>query len=283
MLQLSRVMALAQEFDVIHFHTGFSALPIAELIKTPVVHTLHGGFTADNRKLFNQYRHQNYISISDAQRKLEPQLNYARTVYNGIDPEDYPFQGQPQNPPYLAFLGRMSPEKGPQNAIAIAKQVGLPLKMAGKVDKVDREFFDREVAPHIDGEQIQYLGEMTHAQKVELLGNAAVTLFPITWHEPFGLVTIESMCTGTPVVAMNLGAVPEVIVHGKTGFICNSREEMVASVPAAMELNRQHCHDFVVRYFSLSQMVDKYEAAYVKLLNERMSLNGHVRKPVLAL
>ncbi|MBE9124914.1 MULTISPECIES: glycosyltransferase family 4 protein [unclassified Coleofasciculus] len=283
LLQLSRIMAQAEAFDIIHFHTGFTALPFAEMAKTPAVHTLHGGFTEDNRPLFTQYCNQAYISISDAQRKLEPQLNYVRTVYNGINPDDYPFHAQPQDPPYLAFLGRMSPEKGPQHAIAIAKQTGWRLKMAGKVDVVDREFYEQEIAPQIDGEQIQYLGELTHEQKVELLGNATVTLFPITWSEPFGLVMIESMCAGTPVIAMNLGSVSEVIAHGKSGFVCNSVEEMSAAIPAAIELNRQQCHDFVVQHFSVTQMVDSYEAAYHKILNEQMSRNGHVHAPVLSL
>lgn len=281
MLQLGRVLEKAQEFDVIHFHTGFSALPLVETIKTPVVHTLHGGFTAENRQIFSKYSHQAYISISDAQRTLEPSLNYIRTVHNGIDPQDYPFFIEPQQPPYLAFLGRMSPEKGPQQAIAIAKQTGWQLKMAGKVDKVDGQFFEQEIAPQIDGEQIQYLGEMTHAQKAELLGNATATLFPITWNEPFGLVMIESMCTGTPVIAMNKGSVPEVISHGRTGFVCNSLEEMAEAIPSAVHLNRQHCHDYVMRYFSISQMVDKYEAAYRKVLNEKMSRNGRVHTPAL--
>jgi len=276
MLQISRIIEQAQEFDVIHFHTGFSALPFAQFLKTAVVHTLHGTFTADNRKLFTQYRSQSYISISNAQRELEPRLNYIRTVYNGIDIEDYPFHAQPQNPPYLAFLGRMSPEKGPQHAIAIARATGLPLKMAGKIDVVDQEFFEREIAAQIDGKQIQYLGELTHAQKVELIGNAAVTLFPITWTEPFGLVMIESMCAGTPVIGMSLGSVPEVIAHGKTGFVCHSIEEMIAAIPAAMELNRQACRDHVVSHFSITQMVDGYEAAYQQAIGERMSLNGHL-------
>ncbi|HAX85921.1 MAG TPA: glycosyl transferase [Cyanobacteria bacterium UBA11370] len=275
-LQMNRVLEQADDFDIIHFHTGFFALPFAELIKTPVVHTLHNGFTKDNRKLFSQYRHHCYISISDAHRQPDLQLNYVSTVYNGIDPKDYPFYPEPQDPPYFAFLGRMSPEKGPDRAIAIAKQTGWQLKMAGKVDVADREFFEKEVFPQVDGEQIQYLGELTHEQKVKLLGNAKATLFPINWNEPFGLVMIESMCTGTPVIAMNFGSVSEVVADGKTGFVCNSLEEMAASIPAAIELNRQQCHDFVVQYFSVTQMVDNYEAAYTKLLNEQMSRNGHV-------
>jgi len=272
LLQLSQVYEQAAEFDIIHSHVGCTALPFAQSAKTPTLHTLHGALTPDSLKLFSHYAQQAYISISNAQH--QPELNYLATVYNGLDIQDYPFWSRPQEPPYLAFLGRLSPEKGPHHAIAIAKETGWPLKMAGKVDKVDRAFFEQEIAPHIDGKQIQYLGEATHAQKVELLGNAAVTLFPITWQEPFGLVMIESMATGTPVLGMALGSVPEVIAHGKTGFVCQSVAEMVSYLPEALDLDRQACRDHVASSFSVARMVDGYEAAYQKLLGDRVSHNG---------
>lgn len=279
-LQLKRVMERANDFDVIHFHTGFGALPFAEFISTPVVHTLHGRFTEDNKKIFNQYANQCYISISNAQRKFAPHLNYLSTVYNGIDPQNYPFQAKPENPPYLAFLGRMSPEKGPKEAIAIATSSGLPLKMAGKVDKVDRSYYEEEIKPVIDGEQIQYLGEVSNAQKAELIANAAVTLFPITWDEPFGLVMIESMCSGTPVIGMNKGSVPEVIAQGETGFICNSLEEMSQAIPAALKLNRSACRDRVLNQFSITQMIEGYEQAYRNAIAQWMSRDGHRKRSV---
>jgi glycosyltransferase involved in cell wall biosynthesis len=252
---------------------GFSALPFAELVKTPTVHTLHGNLTDDFAKIFGQYRHQPYISISDAQRQYK-ELNYVRTVYNAIDISKYPFIAQPSEPPYLAFLGRISPEKGPQLAIEIAKQTGYTLKMAGKVDAVDVEFYEAEVAPHVDGKQIEFLGEVSHEEKVELLARAAVTLFPITWREPFGLVMIESMATGTPIIGINLGSVSEVIADGKTGFVCQSWEEMASKIPLALALDRQSCRDEVERRFSIAQMVDGYEAAYREILEGRFALNG---------
>lgn len=278
LLQLKRILEQAEEFDVIHFHTGFTALPWADLLKTAVVHTLHGRFTEHNRKLFSQYNKQCYISISNAQREFAPTLNYISTVYNGINPQNYPFHAQPLSSSYLAFLGRISPEKGPQQAIEIARAVGWPLKMAGKVDAVDKDFFKQEIEPQIDGKQIQYLGEVTHAEKVELIANAALTLFPITWSEPFGLVMIESMCTGTPVIGMNLGSVPEVIAHGRTGFICHSMEEMIAAIPKALELDRQACRDHVVSNFTITQMVNGYETAYQQVIEEQMSSNGHKKR-----
>lgn len=281
LLQLNRVLQQAKEFDLIHFHTGFPVLPYVELLKIPAVHTLHGIFTPDNRKIFTQFRSQAFISISNAQRESEPSLNYISTVYNGIDPEQYPFHPQPSDSPYLAFLGRMSPEKGPHHAIEIAKRTGWKLKMAGKIDVVDKKFFEAELAPQIDGQQIEYLGELTHAEKVDLLGNAAIALFPITWPEPFGLVMIEAMCTGTPVMGMSMGSVPEVIAHGKSGFVCNNIDEIIAAIPAALELNRQTCRDHVLSHFSYSAMVDGYEAAYSKAISEKMSVNGHSIPTVL--
>jgi glycosyltransferase involved in cell wall biosynthesis len=275
MLILSQVYQQAAEFDIIHSHMGISALPFASFVQKPTVHTLHGSFTTDNTHAYTHHRHQAYVSISDAQRTVD--LNYSGTVYNGIEPLDYSFVAQPQEPPYLAFLGRFSQEKGPHHAIAIAKQTGLQLKMAGKVDAVDSEFFNLEIAPHLDGKQIQYLGEINHKEKVELLGNAAITLFPITWQEPFGLVMIESMATGTPVIAMSLGSVPEVIADGETGFVCQTYEEMAAKIPQALKLNRQWCREYVENTFSVTQMVDGYEAVYKKILQQRIDSNGHIQ------
>ena len=267
-LQLASVGDLADQFDLIHFHTGLSALPIAHLLKTPAMHTLHGRFSADNAKVFDRYRSQSYISISLSQREGGPELNYASNVYNGIDAGAYPFCAQPQGEPYLAFLGRLSPEKGPHHAIELARKTGWKLKMAGKVDVVDRAFFEEAIAPQLDGDQIVYLGELDHDQKAALLGGAVATLFPITWREPFGLVMIESMATGTPVIAMNLGAVPEVIVHGQTGFVCDSLTEMEAAIAQVHSLQRQACRDHVLAHFSVACMVDGYEAAYGQVLGE---------------
>lgn len=275
-LQYKRVLEQANEFDIIHFHMGYPALPYAEMMTTAVVHTLHNGFNPESHEVFRQYRNQNYISISDAQQQRVPELNFVGTVHNGIAIEDYPFVETPAtDPPYLAFLGRFSPEKGPHHAIEIAKRTGWTLKMAGKIDRVDRCYFDEQIFPHIDGTQIQYHGELSHDDKAKLLGYATASLFPITWDEPFGLVSIESMCTGTPVIAFGRGAVPEIIVQGTTGFICNTLEEMVAAVSQVTTLNRQASRDLVSRGFSVSSMVEKYEAAYQQVLDERWSQNGH--------
>ncbi len=282
MLNLSQVYERADEFDIIHSHIGCAALPYAALVKTPTIHTLHGIFTPDNEKLFTHARRQPFVGISDSQREPRLNLNCVATVYNGIDANRYEFYAQPDNPPYLAFLGRMSPEKGPHLAIEIAQRSGWHLKMAGKIDPIDVEYFETQVKPHIDGQQIEFLGEANHAQKNVLMGGAAATLFPITWREPFGLVMIESMATGTPVIAMSLGSVPEIIAHGKSGFLCHSIEECVESIPKAVGLSRHDCREYVLMNFTAQRMTDGYEAVYQQVLSERYSQNGLARSLVIS-
>ncbi|MBW4585356.1 glycosyltransferase family 4 protein [Aetokthonos hydrillicola Thurmond2011] len=256
----------ADEFDIIHSHIDFLALPYASFVKTPTVHTTHGIFTRDKEKIYRRFAWQPLISISEDQREPRLGLNYIHTVYNGIDTNVYSFHSKPAESPYLAFVGRMSHEKGPVEAIKIARAAGLPLKMAGKVDSFNEEYYRENVEPLIDGEQIQYLGEVSHEEKVKLLGEATVTLFPITWREPFGLVMIESMATGTPVVAMGLGSVPEVVAHGKTGYICHSVENMIEVIPDAIKLDRHTCREYVLNRFSVQSMADEYEKAYKMVL-----------------
>ncbi len=281
MLNLSKAYGRAAEFDVIHSHVGCGALSYAPLVKTPTVHTLHGIFTADNEKMFTYARQQPFVSISDSQREPRLGLNYVATVHNGIDASTYEFHPNPDRPPYLAFLGRMSPEKGVHLAIEIAQKSGWHLKMAGKIDPVDQEYFDQKVKPHINGQQIEFLGEANHQQKSVLMGGAVATLFPITWREPFGLVMIESMVTGTPVIAMNLGSVPEIIAHGKSGFICSSVDECVAAIDKAVRLDRRGCHDHVLMNFTAQRMTDGYEAVYRQLMVDRHAQNGYHGKALL--
>jgi glycosyltransferase involved in cell wall biosynthesis len=221
--QLTKVFDHADQFDVIHSHMDLAALPYGERSLTPVVHTVHGILTAVTGKLFGQYHRENFVSISNSQRRDDLGLNYVATVYNAIDPNQFEFYPHPAEPPYLVFLGRMSVEKGPHLAIEIAKRSGWPLKMAGKIDFENKTFFDQQVLPHIDGEQIQFLGEVSQAEKKALMGQATATLFPITWPEPFGLVMPESMACGTPVIAMAMGSAPEIVVDGSTGFLCLHR------------------------------------------------------------
>jgi glycosyltransferase involved in cell wall biosynthesis len=277
MLQLGNVYEQAQEFDIIHSHVGCAALPYSNLVKTPTVHTLHGVFTSENEKLFKRARKQPYISISNAQRQPELGLNYVSTVYNGVDVDSYQFYEQPDNPPYLAFLGRISPEKGTHLAIAIAQRSGWQLKIAGKIDIVDVEYYETLVKPHIDGKQIEYLGEANHRQKNVLMGGAVATLFPITWREPFGLVMIESMASGTPVIAIELGSTSEVIAHGQSGFLCQDVDECIAAIDRIPALSRQACRQHVIDKFGVQRMVEGYEAVYHQIIEEKVLSNGHLR------
>ncbi len=281
MLQLGSVYERAGEFDIIHSHMGCATLPFAKMVTTPTVHTLHGVFTHDNEKMFTFAKHQPYVSISDAQREPRLELNCVATVYNGIDINSHKFHPQPQDSPYLAFLGRISPEKGPHIAIEIAKRSGWHLKMAGKVDIVDKKYFENEIKPYIDGKQIEYLGEADHAQKNALMGGAVATLFPITWREPFGLVMVESMAAGTPVIATDLGSTKEIVAEGVSGFLCNSVEECINSINKAAELDRYAIREYVNDRFGVKQMTDGYEAVYRQILAKRFVKNGHLRSPAI--
>jgi glycosyltransferase involved in cell wall biosynthesis len=282
-LQLNKVFGKASEFDLIHSHVDFLAFPYANFVKTPTLHTIHGEIFPYLEPLWRNARQQNFISISDSQRRNDLGLNYVATVYNGIDTNIFPFYSQPREAPYLAFLGRMSPEKGPHLAIEIAKKLGWNLKMAGKVSRLEQEFFSKEVEPLIDGKQIEFLGEANHQQKCELMGNAVATLFPINWSEPFGLVMAESMVLGTPVIAMALGSTKEVIEDGKTGFLCHNVDECVAAVHRIDEIKRQACRNRVIHNFSVARMVDSYEAVYQQILSKRFANNGQPSKRVVDL
>ncbi|MFM7439358.1 MAG: glycosyltransferase, partial [Snowella sp.] len=196
----------------------------------------------------------------------------------GIDPSHDTCHLEPDSPPDLAFLGRISPEKGPQLAIEIAKRSGWKLKIAGKVDPIDREFFETQIKPLCDGQQIEYLGEAKHEDKSVLLGGAFATLFPITWREPFGLVMVESMVVGTPVIAINLGSVSEVIAHGKTGYICNTVDECIAALEKVPNLSRDACHQYVVEKFSAERMTTSYEEVYQQVMAEKYTQNGYAHQ-----
>jgi glycosyltransferase involved in cell wall biosynthesis len=267
---LEEVFAKANHFDVIHNHVGFQALPFANFVSVPVVTTLHNALEPEVvRELFEQNAQLPYISISNYQQKLWPKLNYAATIYHGIQMDNFRPDFEPQNKDYFVFLGRMSPEKGPHLAIQAAKALGVKLIMAGKVDRVDRLFYKQQLEHLIDGEQIQYIGEVDHHQKVELLRNAKATLFPILWAEPFGLVMIESMACGTPVFALRDGSVPEVIDHGKTGYIADSLEEMIEALRQWKAFDRRLVRKIAKRRFSAERMVDDHLRLYSKLVHQQ--------------
>jgi len=270
---ISRVLGKWEEFDIIHNHIGYQFLPFAGLIDIPIVTTLHGAFMVDEEvEFYNRHKMKSpLVSISDAQRDGAPNLNYVSTVYNGIQVEKYPFEcNYNSDKSYLAFLGRFSEEKGPHLAIKLAKETGWKLIMAGKIDKADREFYEREVEHQIDNKQIIYIGELGHDAKCELLKDAYATVHPVTWPEPFGLVMAESMACGTPVLALKNGSIPEVILNGKTGYIENNIEDLIKRVKDIEKIDRRECRKHVERNFSAQKMADGYLSVYKKLIGQNM-------------
>jgi glycosyltransferase involved in cell wall biosynthesis len=256
--------ARADEFDIVNDHTGTLGAALGAATTTAVVHTVHGPLDGEPGELYDLIAkvapRVGLISISMNQRKPRPHLNWIASCPNALDFSVYPCK--PHRGDYLLFLGRLSPDKGAHRAVAVAMQTGLPLKIAGKLQEPkERAYFHELVEPHlVDG--IEYLGEVTHGQKVELLQNARATLFPIEWEEPFGLVMIESMACGTPVIATRWGAVPEVIEHGRSGIIVDSYIEMPAALEEADKLDPLELRRYVEEEFSPRRMVRDYVAAY---------------------
>jgi glycosyltransferase involved in cell wall biosynthesis len=241
----------------------YSAFPVTRQLRTPSVHTLHGRL--DLPYLQSIYRHFTdvpLVSISNAQRQpLAPcGVRWAGTVYHGQPLARYSFGDGSGD--YLAFLGRCSPEKQPDVAIEVARRVGMPLKIAAKVDDKDRPYFESVIAPQLDDPLIEFVGEIGDDQKSDFLGKARALLFPIDWPEPFGLVMVEAMACGTPVVTRPCGSAPEVVEHGRTGFVVDSLVELVEAVKRIDEIDRTECRRDVEARFSVGRMADDYEAVY---------------------
>jgi glycosyltransferase involved in cell wall biosynthesis len=254
----------AEEFEVVNDHSGPLSAALGASSATPVVHTVHGPLNRRAGELYEQIDrvapNVGLISVSMNQRSPLPDLNWIANCPNALDLSLYPVH--PHRGDYLLFLGRMSPDKGAHRAVEVAEKLGLPLKLAGKMQELrEEEFFDAAVRPHLS-EEIEYLGEVSHAEKVDLLQNARATLFPIEWAEPFGLVMIESMACGTPVIATRHGAVPEVIDDGRTGVIVDDHTEMPAALERADGIDPMACRSYVEERFSKERMVADYEAAY---------------------
>jgi glycosyltransferase involved in cell wall biosynthesis len=245
------------KFDVVHINDAI-AVPLSRFLPHPVVHTLHHPHEPELSALYARYPQISYVTISDAQRELE-ELPRISTIHHGIRVSDYEFREQKDG--YLAFLGRIAPVKGPHLAIEVARKAGIPLKIAGEVQPVYDDYWKSMVKPHIDGRMVQFLGEAAQQAKNELLRGATALLFPIQWNEPFGLVMIEAMACGTPVLAFEGGAVSEIVVDGVSGWICGDIDEMAAravdpGIPA------RFCRRHVERYFCIDRMVADYEALY---------------------
>ena len=268
------------EFDVIHAHTDIWTLPFLERSTTPVVMTMHGRLDIDTvLQVLPLYPGAPLVSISNAQRRPTDGmgLNWAGTVYNGLDLSEYTVD-RPRD--YLAFVGRIAAEKRPDWAVEVARRVGLPLRVAAKIDPLDTDYWDQRIKPLFEANDVDFVGEISESEKPEFYGGAIATLFPIDWPEPFGLVMIESMAAGTPVLALDRGSVPEVIEHGVSGLISTDLDAMVRSVADLERLDPRRCRASAQR-FSAKAMSRRYVSVYRKVLADARptALNVAIRRP----
>ncbi|WP_213290467.1 glycosyltransferase family 4 protein [Bradyrhizobium sp. sGM-13] len=295
MVMLDKVRERADEFDVLHFHVDYLHFPLFRCERSRTLTTLHGRQDlADHMPFYRRFSDMPLVSISNAQRTPLPGVNFVDTVYHGL-PVGLHTPSLDRHDRYLAFLGRISPEKRPDRAIAIARAAGLPLKIAAKVDKADDAYFRDVIAPMLDGGGIEFIGEINDNAKGEFLGQAAGLLFPIDWPEPFGLVMIEAMACGTPVLAFRCGSVPEIIEDGLTGRIVSDVDEAVRAVPGLLALDRKAIRARFEERFSAARMAADYVKIYQKMLRQHTApqlelsamaalsaaANGHGSEPPL--
>jgi len=263
-LHISNLMERADEFDLIHNNFDFLPLSYSRLIKTPMLTTIHGFSSPKIIPVYKKYNDNNYyVSISNSDRS--PELRYAATVYNGLNTGEFTFQSQAKE--YLLFFGRIHPEKGTYEAIQIAKKSGRKLIISGLIQ--DQGYFDSKVKPFLNKEDIIYVGNSGPRERDKLLGEAYALLHPISFKEPFGLSVAESMLCGTPVVAFNLGSMPELISNGKTGFVIDTIDEAVEAVSNIKSINRKNCRKWAFSKFSREKMIDSYLKVYNRILNKK--------------
>jgi glycosyltransferase involved in cell wall biosynthesis len=271
-LLVERVLEEKDNFDLIHFHIDYLHYPRSRYEDIPTLTTLHGRLDIpDLVPLYQKFRDMPVVSISDSQREPLPWLNWQQTVYHGLPVDSLKFHAQRGK--YLAFLGRTSPEKGLDQAIAIARQAGIELKIAAKIDRADAAYFDAVIKPLLKEPGIEFVGEIGHSEKSDFLGGAMALLCPIQWPEPFGLVIIEAMACGTPVIAYPRGSVPELIEDGVSGFIVDNAQQAAQAAMAASTLSRKRCREYFERRFSASRMCKDYLAVYEHLLEKERLLS----------
>ncbi len=263
LLHIGKAYEMQDAFDIIHDHLTPVTLPIANIARTPVVMTLHGPFTSENRKLFQSMRKPYIVTISEAQAHNVPDINLAGVVHNGLPMENYPYEAKPGE--YLLYVGRISMEKGVHYAVEVSQRLDIPLVIAAKLEKVDRPYFSEYIEPYLS-ERIQWIGEVDEACRNELMSKALCFLHPVTWREPFGLTLIEAMACGCPVVAFNKGSIPEIVKNGETGYVVDDVENMIEAVAEIYSVDRARCRTYTLENFSAKKMADGYEALYRKLL-----------------
>jgi glycosyltransferase involved in cell wall biosynthesis len=271
LLNLTEAFKNAKDFDIIHTHIDLWEVYFAPLVKTACLHTIHNPLYSSQKKdsrlsILNHFRNQNFVAISEAQKKLSRiKLNFTAVIYNGIRIEEFKFNEKPKD--YFVWAARIDKYKGIENAIEIAKRAKVKLVLAGRLDSAQKDYFEKRINPHL-GKQIQYIGEYSREEKSNFFGQAKALLYPIEWHEPFGLNMVESMACGTPVIAFRIGSVPEVVKDGKTGFIVKNIAEAVKRVRDIDQIKREDCRKWVEENFTSEIMVKNYEKLYYKILKK---------------
>jgi glycosyltransferase involved in cell wall biosynthesis len=262
LVHVAALLADADQYDVIHNHCGELLMAFSRATPTPMLTTVHGPMAPETRIVWDRYDGY-FNSISQAAKNGFPDRGYVGVVYNGIDVDSFPFCAEKDD--YLLFLGRLSLEKGTHLAIEVARAVGQRLILAGKIDRVDRSYYEEKVAPLVDCSLVTFVGEADGARKRELFAHARCLLHPVTWPEPFGLVMAEAMACGTPVIGLRQGSVPELVHDGETGFVVESVDEMVTAVRCLGEIDPFRCRSHVSERFSAGQMVAGYERLYEQI------------------
>ncbi|MBW6441140.1 glycosyltransferase family 4 protein [Patescibacteria group bacterium] len=275
LINAANAFRLANDFDVIHNHTGDNGLLFSQLTKTPVITTLHNVLPDPKQNTSDEYitmkyfsRKTNFVSISFNQRThTDIKFKYVGNVYNGINLKDFTFKIKPEN--YFAWLGRIHHGKGLQNAVSAAKALGVNLIIAGNITCESDEKYFQSIKSMIDGKKIKFIGEVGPKEKNKLLGGAKAVLFPSIWQEPFGLVMTEAMACGTPVIAFNRGSVSEVVKDGKTGFITKNENDMIEAIKNINQIKREDCRKHIEENFTVEKMVDNYEKVYLKIIENK--------------
>ena len=265
-LHSALVFEEASQYEIIHNHYDAYPLVFSKLVKTPVVTTIHGFSSPQVVEIYRKYSNTYYVSISYADRRHAPDLNYIANIYHGIPLEKYEYNCKPEN--YFCYIGRISPDKGVHLGVRLAKKLGLRLKIAGLLTKEYEEYFKKEIKPNLN-QKIQFLGLISNEEKKILLRNAVGFLHLNTYSEGFGLTLIEAMACGTPVIGMNLGSIPEIVEDNKTGFVISDTREAIEAIKKIDKIERKACRERVEKFFSLNRMIDEYEQIYHKILSGR--------------
>ena len=275
-VQMQEVTERMYEFDILHFHTDYIHYPVTSNISFPHVTTLHGRLDIpDLQYVYNKFKNQPVISISDAQRKPLPNAEWAGTVYHGL-PQNLYTKGDGDGD-YVVFLGRISPEKAPDKAIKIAQCAGSVIKIAAKIDKADYDYYKQKIKPLLKLPNVEYLGEIGESEKEQLLQKAKALLFPINWPEPFGMVLVEAMACGTPIIAFPYGSVPELLEDGKTGMIVHDVESAVNALKRIEALDRNLIRNTFEKRFSVQVMANNYLRIYDDIINKK---RGNIQMPI---